>query len=57
MPPGAAFSGDNSPFIFRDAVELTAKQFPGVKKVLVCLDGVEDFWSESEEPAKKCPAP
>ena len=57
MPPGAAFSGDNSPFYFRDAVEATAKQFPGVKEVIVCLDGVLDFWSESEEPARKCPKP
>jgi hypothetical protein len=56
MPRGAAFSGDNSPFYFRDAVEFTAKQFPGVKEVVVCLDGVLDFWSESDEPPRKCPA-
>jgi spore germination protein GerM len=56
MPPAAAFSGDNSPFLFKDAVELTIQQFPGVKKVIVCLDGDENFWSESEEPPKKCPA-
>ncbi len=57
MPPGAAFSGDNSPFYFRDAVEFTAKQFPHVKEVIVCLDGTLDFWSESEDPPRKCPAP
>lgn len=55
MPPGAAFSGDMSPFYFRDAVEFTVKQFPQVKKVIVCLDGILDFWSESDNPPKKCP--
>lgn len=55
MPPGAAFSGDMSPFYFRDAVVFTARQFPQVKKVTVCLDGILDFWSESDEPPKKCP--
>ncbi len=55
MPPGAAFSGDNSPFYFRDAVVFTARQFPGVKEVTVCLDGLLDFWSESDEPPRKCP--
>lgn len=55
MPEGEHFSGDLSPFVFKDAVERTAQQFPAVKKVVVCLDGVLDFWSESEEPARKCP--
>jgi hypothetical protein len=55
MPAGATFSGDGSPFVFKDAVEKTALQFSNVKKVVVCLDGILDFWSESEEPARKCP--
>ncbi len=55
MPPGAAFSGDTSPFIFQGAVEKTIKQFPGVKKVIVCLDGEIDIGSESGEPPRKCP--
>ena len=55
MPRGAAFSGDNSPFLFSDAVEFTARQFPGVKKVFVCLDGILDFGSESDKPPRKCP--
>lgn len=55
MPPGAAFSGDLSPILFKEAVERTVKQFPGVGKVTVCLDGVLDFWSESGEPPQKCP--
>jgi hypothetical protein len=54
MPAGEHFSGDNSPFVFKDAVERTALQFPAVKKVVICLDGVLDFWSESEEPPRKC---
>ncbi len=55
MPEGAMFSGDNSPFIFEDAVEKTALQFPNVRKVVVCLDGILDFGSESEDPPRKCP--
>jgi hypothetical protein len=55
MPGGAMFSGDNSPFIFKDAVEKTALQFPNVRKVVVCLDGILDFGSESEDPPRKCP--
>ena len=55
MPEGATFSGDGSPFVFKHVVEKTALQFPQVKKVVVCLDGILDFWSESEDPPKKCP--
>ncbi|MBV9960345.1 MAG: GerMN domain-containing protein [Acidobacteria bacterium] len=55
MPEGAMFSGDNSPFIFEDAVKMTASQFPNVRKVVVCLDGILDFGSESDEPPRKCP--
>jgi spore germination protein GerM len=55
MPEGATFSGDNSPFIFEDAVKMTASQFPNVRKVVVCLDGILDFGSESDEPPRKCP--
>jgi hypothetical protein len=55
MPEGATFSGDGSPFVFQDAVERTALQFPQVKKVVVCLDGILDFGSESEDPPRKCP--
>lgn len=55
MPEGARFSGDGSPFIFQNAVEKTALQFPQVRKVVVCLDGILDFGSESGEPTRKCP--
>jgi len=54
MPEAARFSGDGAPFIFKAAVEKTARQFPTVKKVVVCLDGILDFGSESEEPARRC---
>ncbi len=55
MPEGARFSGEGSPFIFQNAVEKTALQFPNVRKVVVCLDGILDFGSESGEPPRKCP--
>jgi hypothetical protein len=55
MPEDATFSGDGSPFMFKQAVEKTALQFPQVKKVVVCLDGILDFGSESEDPPTKCP--
>jgi hypothetical protein len=54
MSDGAAFPGENAPFIFKEAVEKTALQFRNVKKVVVCLDGILDFWSEADTPPKKC---
>lgn len=49
MPFEAKFSGDNAPEIFRNAVEKTARQFPSVKKVEVCLDGILDFEIEDAD--------
>jgi spore germination protein GerM len=54
MPPGASFSGDLSPDTFAEAVRLTAMQFRGVKKVVVCLDGTVPSADGSGEPAEKC---
>jgi hypothetical protein len=54
MPEEARFPGDGAPFIFADAVKKTALQFGGVKRVIVCLDGILDFGSESEAPPKRC---
>ena len=55
MSDGAAFPGENAPFIFIEAVEKTALQFKGVKKVVVCLDGILNFGSEDDEaPTQKC---
>jgi hypothetical protein len=54
MPETASFSGTNSPIYFIESVEKTALQFPLVKKVVVCLDGIIDFWREDDTPPKKC---
>lgn len=40
------FPGDIAPIRFKKAVELTLKQFPTVKEVIVSLDGDADFASE-----------
>lgn len=54
MPEDASFAGDLSAVVFKDAVERTALQFPNVKRVEVCLDGILNFWDESDEEPKKC---
>jgi len=54
MPDEARFSGDGAPFIFGEAVRKTAMQFPNVKRVVVCLDGILDFGSEDDAPPKRC---
>ncbi|HUQ32278.1 MAG TPA: hypothetical protein VM095_09160 [Pyrinomonadaceae bacterium] len=51
----AGWSGDLSPLAFGDGVELTLKQFPGVRRTIVCVDGVVNFADESGGPEKKCP--
>ncbi len=43
----AGWPGDTAPIRFKTAVELTLKQFPTVKKVIVSLDGDPKFWDES----------
>lgn len=40
--------------LFEDAVKRTAKQFATVERVLVCVDGIENFFL-SKEFHKKCP--
>jgi hypothetical protein len=54
MPETASFTGTNSPIYFIKSVEKTALHFPKVKKVVVCLDGMIDFWREDETTPKKC---
>ena len=42
---------------FRKAVRLTARQFPSVRRVRVCLNGIADFWrigSDDDKPRRKC---
>jgi hypothetical protein len=51
----AGWSGDLSPLAFGDGVERTLKQFPGVRRTIVCVDGVVNFADESGGPEKKCP--
>jgi hypothetical protein len=49
------WSGDLSPLAFGDGVERTLMQFPGVRRTVVCVDGVVNFGDESGGPEKKCP--
>jgi hypothetical protein len=51
----AGWSGDLSPHAFGDAVERTLKQFPGVTRTVVCVDGITNYGDESGGPEKKCP--
>lgn len=44
--------GDLAPWRFREAVERTLKQFPAVQRVVICLDGIENF--DSGDEIKKC---
>jgi spore germination protein GerM len=39
----AGFPGDTAPIRFKSAVELTLKQFPNVKRVVVTLNGDRNF--------------
>jgi hypothetical protein len=52
---GMGWAGDLSPLYFGDAVERTLKQFPTVRRTVVCVDGVVNFGDESGGPVKKCP--
>ncbi len=52
---GTGWAGDLSPFSFGDAVERTMKQFPHVRRAVVCVDGVVNFGDESGGPVLRCP--
>ena len=43
----AGWPGDLAPVRFKTAVELTLKQFPSVRRVIVSLNGDEKFYDES----------
>lgn len=43
----AGWPGDVAPIRFKTAVELTLKQFPSVRRVIVSLNGDEKFYDES----------
>jgi hypothetical protein len=39
---------------FAEAVEKTARQFPEIKRVRICVDGIEDYWRIDAVKHKKC---
>lgn len=51
----AGWSGDLSPAAFRDGVQRTLLQFTGVRRAVICVDGIENFYDESGDAEKKCP--
>jgi hypothetical protein len=51
----AGWSGDLSPAAFRSGVEQTLKQFPSVRRTVICVDGIENFYDESGDAEGKCP--
>lgn len=54
QPKNQTNYGSMGPFIFLDAIEKTAKQFPAVKKVEVCAIGETMIDSELEKQFPKC---
>jgi hypothetical protein len=46
--------GDMAPATFRAAIDQTLKQFPTVRRVFICLDGIASFDDAGEGPRKKC---
>ena len=52
---GTSWLGDLTPATFGDAVERTMKQFPNVRRTVVCVDGAVNFGDESGGPVKRCP--
>lgn len=53
---GPQWAGDLAPETFRQSVERTLRQFPGVRRTVVCVDGLLNFGGLGEEvPDKKCP--
>ena len=46
------FSGPEEALRFKEAIELTLKQFPSVRRVKICLDGYEDL--HETENRKRC---
>lgn len=54
QPEGATNYGSQGPFIFSKAVEMTARQFPTVKKVEICAVGETLIDSQLEKPFPRC---
>jgi spore germination protein GerM len=51
-PECGRFNGPEDALRFKEAIELTLKQFPSVRRVRICLDGYEDF--HEAESRKRC---
>jgi hypothetical protein len=49
--------GDLAVWRFTEAIQRTLKQFPNVRRVVICLDGYEDFGDLVEGPNKRCDGP
>ncbi len=54
QPPNQTNYGSLAPYIFQEAIERTAKQFPTVKKVVICAVGETLFDSQLENPFPRC---
>lgn len=54
QPPNETNYGSLGSFIFQEAVEKTAKQFPTVKKVEICAVGETLFDAQMTKPFPKC---
>ena len=54
QPPNETNYGSMGSFIFAEAIEKTAKQFPTVKRVKICAIGETAIDSELERPFPRC---
>lgn len=53
---GPQWAGDLAPETFRQSVTRTLRQFPEVRRTIVCVDGLLNFGGAGEEvPDRKCP--
>jgi hypothetical protein len=50
-------SGDLAVWRFTESIQRTLKQFPNVRRVIICLDGYEDFGDLVDGPNKRCDGP
>src|SRR5688572_10467176 len=54
QPEGATNYGSQGPFVFAKAIEMTARQFPTVKKVEICAVGETLIDAQLEKPFPRC---
>jgi len=48
------FPDDLAVWRFTEAINRALKQFPNVRRVVICLDGFEDYGQLNQPPTKKC---